>query len=262
MTFHTSGSVRFYKFSTLDNLGVPHAIFTRHGGVSPDPWYSLNLGGTVGDDPVRVAKNREIAFNSVGRSLDTIFDVWQVHHVDVVKADAPRLPDSPHQKSDAIITDRTNVTLFMRFADCVPIMLYDPVRQAIALIHAGWPGTVKRVVQAAVEAMKDAYHSRPSDLLAALGPSIAAHHYEIGPDVEILVRNAFGSDATELLPTTHGKVQFDLWAANRLVLEACGVRQIEVAGLCTACNLENWYSHRGECGRTGRFGALIGLSGN
>jgi YfiH family protein len=260
MPFHTSGPVRFYTFSTFDSFDLTHAIFTRQGGVSPEPWASLNLGGTVGDDPARVAKNRERVFQSVRRNLHTMFDVWQVHSVEVVKADAPRLPYIPHRKSDAIITDRQDVTLLMRFADCVPILLYDPIHHAISLIHSGWPGTVKRVALSAVEAMRDAYHTRPSDLWAAIGPSIAAHHYEIGSDVERLVRDAFGMNASMLLPFADGKVQFDLWTANRLILEESGVKHIEIAGLCTACNPADWYSHRGEKGSTGRFAALIGLN--
>ncbi len=262
MPFHDFDSIRYYTFSTLDETGVLHAVFTRQGGVSPEPWDSLNLGGTVGDDPERVAINRARVFQSVGRSLDTMFDVWQVHSADVIKADAPRQIHLPHDKADAIITDRLDVTLFMRFADCVPILLYDPVHHAVGLVHSGWPGTVKRVARVAIEAMHAVYNTHPGDIFAAIGPSIGPHHYEIGPDVEGLVRDAFGMNAAVLLPSNHGKVQFDLWAANRLILEECGIRRIELAGLCTACHLEDWYSHRGEKGRTGRFGVLIGLNNN
>jgi hypothetical protein len=183
-----------------------------------------------------------------------------VHSADVVRAEAPRLPQSPHQKADAILTDRPEITLLMRFADCVPVLLVDPFHRAIGLIHAGWQGTVKRTAQAAVSAMQSQYGTRPQDLLAAIGPSIAAHHYEVGPEVMGQVRATFGERAGPLLPSNNGKVQFDLWAANRLVLEDAGVQRIEVAGLCTACDLENWYSHRAENGRTGRFGAIITLS--
>jgi polyphenol oxidase len=260
MPFHDFGSIRYYTFSTLDDTGVLHAVFTRQGGVSPEPWDSLNLGGTVGDDLDRVAENRARVFQSVGRRLDSMFDVWQVHSADVVKADAPRQTYLPHPKADAIITDCPDVTLFMRFADCVPIMLYDPIHHAVGLIHSGWPGTVKRIARAAVNAMQKAFNSQVADLFAAIGPSIGSHHYEIGPDVEELVHEAFVMNATMLLPSPYGRVQFDLWTANRLVLEECGVRRIELAGLCTACHPDDWYSHRGEKGKTGRFGALISLN--
>jgi hypothetical protein len=259
MPFHESNSVRYLTFESLDEAGVSHAVFTRRGGVSPAPWASLNLGGTVGDDPARVAQNRQRAFDAVGCGVETLFDVWQVHSADVVRADAPRPLHTPHQKADAIITDRPHVTVLMRFADCVPIFLYDPVQRAVAMAHAGWQGTVRRTAQAAVRAMRAAYRSHPADLLAVIGPSIGAHHYPVGPEVAEQVRLAFGVDAALLLPASNGAVQFDLWAANRLVLEQAGVRQIEICEICTACHLADWYSHRGDRGKTGRFGAIIGL---
>jgi YfiH family protein len=259
MPFHSSGPIRYYTFDSLDEAGITHAIFTRRGGVSPEPWDSLNLGGTVGDDPTRVSQNRQLIFQAVGRALDSLYDVWQVHSAEVAYAAAPRMSHVPHRQADAILTESPNVTLLMRFADCVPILLYDPVRRVAGLVHSGWPGTVKRVARAAVEAMQKTYDTQPRDLLAAIGPSIGPDHYEIGPDVEEQVRYTFGRDAAALLPSANGGVQFDLWAANQLILEECGVRQIEMAGICTACHQEDWYSHRGEKGQTGRFGVLMGL---
>jgi copper oxidase (laccase) domain-containing protein len=104
---------------------------------------------------------------------------------------------------------------------------------------------------------------QPWHLVAAIGPSIGPHHYEIGPEVISQVKQAFGQDAIQLLQKTNrgaaGSLQFDLWNANRLVLEGAGVRQIEIAEICTACHLEDWYSHRGEHGSTGRFGVLLGI---
>jgi YfiH family protein len=264
MPFHEVSGIRYFSFDGLADCGVTQAVFTRQGGVSPDPWAALNLGGTVGDDPQRVAENRLRAFHAVGRSTASIYDVWQVHGKDVVVASAPRPLHTPHLKADAMLTDRSEVTLFMRFADCVPILLCDPVHRVVGLAHAGWKGTVRRVAAAAVEAMQAQYGSHLADIRAAIGPSIGAHHYPVGPDVTAEVRQAFGSDAASLLLArngAHSGVQFDLWAANQLVLEQAGVQQVEVAGLCTACQLQDWYSHRAEAGKTGRFGALIALEG-
>jgi hypothetical protein len=189
-----------------------------------------------------------------------------VHSADVVCTDQPRLPETPHLKADAILTDQPGVTLFMRFADCVPILLFDPTRRVIGLVHAGWQGTVRKIAAAAVENMEEQYGCRPAHLLAAIGPSIAAHHYPVGGDVIQRVLSAFGDDAASLLwkspdnsDNDQNGVKFDLWAANRLILEQSGVHQIELAGLCTVCNPEDWFSHRGEGGKTGRFGVLIGL---
>jgi YfiH family protein len=259
MPFHHKDPLRTYSFESLDETGLVHAVFTRRGGVSPAPWDSLNLGGTVGDDPARVKVNRTRAFQAMGRNTNTLFDAWLVHGIKVVCADTPRDLNSLPPKADAILTDRPEVTLFMRFADCVPILLHDPVRQVVGIVHAGWMGTVRAVVGTAIRTMSTHYGSVPQDIRAAIGPSIAAHHYPVGDEVVQKVHQAFGMDAGGLLPSSNGAVQFDLWAANRLVLEQSGVQHIEVAGLCTACHPDDWYSHRAEFGQTGRFGVLAAL---
>lgn len=262
MPFFQPDVIRYYQFDSLNEKGLVHAIFTRQGGVSPVPWRALNMGGSVGDDPTRVLKNRQRAFETLNRPIDSMFDVWQVHSAEVVCASSPSNATISHTKADAILTDRCEVTLFMRFADCVPIFLYDGVRRVVGLVHAGWQGTIHGTVGSAISVMKWKYGSRPGDIIAALGPSIAAHHYPVGPEVEARVRNVFNQDATALLPIRDGRVQFDLWAANNLILEQSGVSRIEIAGICTACHIDDWYSHRGESDKTGRFGALIGLKGN
>ena len=261
MPFNQVDGVRYYTFKSLVGKELVHAVFTRQGGVSPSPWAELNVGGTVGDDPQRVAQNRQRTFDSLGLDIDTLFDVWQIHGREVVKATAPRSVHQLHDKADAMISDQPGVSLFMRFADCVPILLFDPYHKAVGIAHAGWQGTVKYTAAAAVEAMQQAYGSVPSEIHAAIGPSIGAHHYAVGNEVVSQVEQAFGDDASGLLLASLKEVQFDLWAANRLVLERSGVQQIEVAGICTACNQHDWFSHRGEHGRTGRFGALITLAG-
>jgi len=259
MPFRTSGEVTYHVFDSL-SVGVHHAVFTRLGGVSPEPWASLNLGGTVGDDRERVAENRHRALAALGCDPLTVYDVWQVHGTDVAVAGAPRPPEAPHAQADVILTDRAGVTLLMRFADCVPVLLYDPVRRVVGLAHAGWMGTVKAAVRVAVEAMQSRYRSKPADILAAIGPSIGPDHYEIGADVVVQVKQAFGPAAADFLHAQDGHTFFDLWAANRKHLEDAGVRQVELSGLCTACHTEHWFSHRAEKGRTGRFGALITLA--
>jgi YfiH family protein len=275
MPFHQPDQVRYFTFDSFDAEGLTHAAITRRGGASAAPWASLNVGATVGDDPASVQENRRRSFAALGRSLDTLFDVWQVHGVDVVCAAAPRPSEQPHQRADAILTDRPGVTLFMRFADCTPIFLYDPVKQVVGLVHAGWQGVVQATLAYALAAMQSAYGSRPENILAGIGPSIGPHHYQVGPDVITAVQRAFGADAAGLLhPCANGhsgsgdpdvgshtadRRMFDLWNANRLLLERAGVRRVEIAGVCTACGLEDWYSHRAEKGRTGRFGALIAL---
>jgi YfiH family protein len=258
MRFNFADGVRYLTFDIFPK-NVVHAVFTRQGGFSPEPWNSLNVGGTVGDESQRVRENRYRSFATLGRERESMFDVWQVHSADVVVANAPhpRLNCPPEFKADAMITDNPEVTLFMRFADCTPILLYDPIKKAVGIVHAGWLGTVRHVTGQTVRNMQAAFGSRPADILAAIGPSIGPDHYEIGPDVIEQVRHSFGEDANGLLVEHNGRIHFDLWKANKLSLKRAGVEQVEVAELCTACHTSDWYSHRAQKGKTGRFGALI-----
>ena len=263
MPFTEHQGLRYYTFSNLARHGVVHGVFTRRGGASPRPWASLNMGSTVGDDWGRVQYNIWQAFEALELSVASRFDAWLVHGREAVVAQAPRSVTAPEPppKADIILTNRPEVTLVMRYADCVPVLLYDPRHQAIGLAHAGWRGTVLGTAAAAVEAMQEAFGSRPADLLAAIGPAIGPDHYEVGDEVVAQVREAFGEAASRLLPRYGDRFHLDLWEANRLQLLRAGVpaERIEVAALCTACHTEDWYSHRAEHGRTGRFGALLAL---
>lgn len=259
MPFHQPDGIRYYTFDSLNDKNLVHAVFTRQGGLSPAPWSSLNVGGLRGDDPQRVYQNRVRSFELMDRDPESVYDVWQVHSTDVIWTTGRRTSSVRHRKADAILTDRPEVTLFMRFGDCVPILLHDPVRGVIGLAHAGWMGTASGIVREAITAMHSAYGCHPGDIQAAIGPSIAVHHYEVGREVVEKVENFFGILAEEFLVRDRGKNYFDLWKANRYQLEKMGVEQIEVSGICTACNLEDWFSHRGEQGKTGRFGVLMAL---
>jgi YfiH family protein len=259
MAFENLEGLRAYRFDSLSSPGLVHALFTRRGGVSPDPWASLNVGATVGDDSERVQANRRLALDALRRPTESVFDVWQVHSADIVVATRPR-GETPPPKADAILTDRPEVTLMMRFADCVPILLHDPARRCVGIVHAGWLGTVRQVLRRAVQRMTEQFGSRPSDLRAGIGPSIAAHHYPVGPEVVEAFRDSFGASAESHLSRGPGGTHLDLWSASEQLLQEEGVERIELAGLCTACDTGDWFSHRAERGRTGRFGAIIALA--
>jgi YfiH family protein len=250
--------LHIFKFTSFPTANLIHGIFSRHGGVSPAPWRSLNVGGTVGDLAERVDENRRRAFQALGLDPGSMFDVWQIHSAESVRADRPR-NGRPHQKADIIVTDMLGIALFMRFADCVPIVMYDPEKGAIGLAHAGWLGTVRNAAGAAVKAMVDSFGSDPSDLVVGLGPSIGPDHYPVGEDVLRRFRASFGPGAEDHIVDFDGATHLDLWSANRSLLEREGVTQIEISGICTACQVDQWYSHRAEDGRTGRFGAILAL---
>lgn len=260
MPFRQIGTLRYYGFDLLEKEGLFHAAITREGGVSPPPWNSLNLGGSGGDDRSRIIQNRDLLFQAFNISGKNIFDVWQVHGDTVICSDRPRDPEKPHQKADAIITDRRNIVLLMLFADCVPIILYDPVQEAVGIAHAGWKGTVLKVAAKTVKQMGICYGSEPENIRAVIGPSIGPDHYSIGTDVIQSVRDSFGFMADDFIRSDNHGVKFDLWESNRFILENSGVKQIEVAGICTACHTKDWFSHRAENGQTGRFGVLVGLT--
>ncbi|MFH2039440.1 MAG: peptidoglycan editing factor PgeF, partial [Chloroflexota bacterium] len=205
------------------------------------------------------AQNRQRAFDVMKLDSKSLFDAWQVHSATVALAFAPRALNEEYKKADIILTNQPSVTLMMRFADCAPILLYDPANKVIGLVHAGWMGTVKMAAKIAVEAMVENYGSRPEDIQAAIGPSIGPDHYEVGVDVVKDVQKIFGDINNVLIEQFNGKFHFDLWEANKLLLLGAGVKKIEVAGLCTACNLDDWFSHRAEKGKTGRFGVLASL---
>jgi polyphenol oxidase len=259
LSFHERSGLKYFSFDIFKDAPLKQGLFTRKGGISPEQWSSLNLGGTNGDSRANVIENRKRIFQVMDRDVESIFDVWQVHGTETVCTDRPRPLDSAHQQADIILTDRPEITLFMRFADCVPIFLYDPEKRVIGIVHAGWQGTVKKAPAVAVQRMVSAYGCRAENILAGIGPSIGAHHYQVGDDVVHRARGAFKEQADEVLIKRDGVTYFDLWKANRISLNNEGVQSVEIAGLCTACNIEDWYSHRAEAGKTGRFGALLAM---
>ena len=251
--------LKYYQFETLLSNKLTQAVFSRHGGVSPAPWKSLNLGGTVGDDPDRVLKNKDQLLKAIGYSSIQLSQVHQVHSARVVVVSGPDNYKSVLPQADAMITNTPGILLLMRFADCVPILIYDPVKKATGIAHAGWRGTVKEVAFTVVKEMEKHFSTNPSDLIAGIGPSIGPDHYQVGIDVINEVKNTFRDNWDQVLSTGPDYVKFDLWKANEISLRKAGVLNIETAGICTGCLVKEWFSHRGENGKTGRFAAVIGL---
>ncbi|WP_242395344.1 peptidoglycan editing factor PgeF [Anaeromyxobacter oryzisoli] len=226
----------------------PHGFTTRRGGVSPAPWDDLNLGGSVGDDPARVAEN----WHRLEAATGLLFArVRQVHGARVVHLDAASVPV---EEADAVVSTEPGIAACVSVADCVPVLLADPGSGAVCAVHAGWRGTIARVAAEGVRALAEIAGAPPSRLLAAVGPSIGPCCYEVSPELADRFR-------TELGPVVAGgpAPRLDLWAANRRVLEAAGVApdRIEVLGRCTSCERDTFFSHRRDAGRTGRQMAFI-----
>ena len=259
MITRMKAGLKYYQFETLLYNELTQAVFSRLGGVSPTPWKSLNLGGTVGDDPDRVQKNKKKLLEAIGYSSLQLSQVHQVHSAKVVVVSEPDNNKSGLIRADAMITNIPGILLLMRFADCVPILFYDPVKKAAGIAHAGWRGTVKEVACSTVNEMEKQFGTNPSDLIAGIGPSIGPDHYQVGIDVIDAVKNTYGDNWDQMLNPGPDDVKFNLWKANEISLKKAGVIDIETAGICTGCSLSEWFSHREENGKTGRFAAVIGL---
>jgi len=259
MPFRQVESLRIFQFEIFDGCQLTHAVVTRRGGVSPAPWESLNVGASVGDDAVRVKENIARIFKTLGRDPASKHDVWQVHSNKVQVVDLPR-GGAPPIQADIMITNRPEIILFMRFADCVPLFLFDPVAKAIALVHAGRQGLARNAPTAAVQALIKNFDSKPRHILAGIGPSICPDCYSIGEEAVRDFMDTVGEEeGKRYLTSVNNQVHLDLWSCTRAQLESCGVNQIENSGICTATNLSDWYSHRAEKGKTGRFAALLGI---
>jgi len=246
---------RFESFASLDS--VFHGVFTRVGGVSRSPYDSLNVSYSVGDKREAVETNHNLICQALGISRDDIVAAQQVHgsQVTVVR---PEDRGQALPATDALITDSPGVALLLRFADCLPVLLYDPVHGALGLAHAGWRGTVAGITKKTVLAMTEAYGSNPADIIAGLGPGIGPCCYQVGAEVVELVKANFNDWQELLYPQDDGSLHFDLREANRRQLAALGVERIEVAQLCTACRVEEFFSYRAEGGRTGCFAVVLG----
>lgn len=260
-TLNTLPLTRFPSLSALS--GLVHGVSTRQGGVSEGPFASLNLGWTVGDERAAVEANYRRLAEALALPRQHLTTTWQVHGNRVVRA---HLEDRGTMlgQADGIITDVPNLPLTQRYADCTPVLVYDPKRQAVGLAHAGWRSTAGGVSVALVRAMIDSFGSDPGDLVAVIGPAIGPCCYEVGPEVEEAVVRAWQVGPSWLsrkgsAGPSNGRALLDLWEANRWQLAWAGVGSVEVAGICTRCRKDLYFSHRGDHGRTGRFAVVAML---
>ncbi len=260
--FRRQGDLTVLAWPVFDGLPVDAMVTTRDGGVSAgeDGGYAtLNLSFTVGDPAANVVENRRRVASALGTDLASFVFAEQVHGRGtqvVSRADRGRGaagPETAVPQTDALVTSDPGTVLAVLAADCVPIVLYDPVAHVLACVHAGWRGAVARAAQAAVTAMAT-LGTQPRDIIAGLGPAIAPDSYQVGEDVAAAAHAAFGAGAQALLcPDGHGKWLFDIWAANHLVLREAGVPgdQVRVADVPTGPEPGAFFSHRAQrpCGR-------------
>ena len=228
-----------------------HAVFTREGGVSEAPYDTLNVSFDTDDRPECVSQNMQIIRDAIG-AKDMAF-MNQVHGKEILVLrqhdfDGLREPVN----ADAMITDIPQLALMVKQADCQSVLLSDPAKGVVANVHCGWRGNVINILRSVVERMTSDFGCQATDLAAAIGPSL-------GPCCSEFV------DYEEIFPETFRrfmirKAYFDLWKISRYQLLEVGLKNehIEVAGICTRCKSELFYSYRGE-GETGRFAPVAML---
>jgi polyphenol oxidase len=207
-----------------------------------------NVGLSHAPDPEPVLASRRDFARALGVDAEPLTVLGAVHGASVARVDEPQ---DVIQGVDALITDRRDVTMFATFADCYPILLWDPERRCAGLVHAGWRGTVARVAPAAVQALAKEYGSDPGDIRAGIGPGICGRCYEVGEEVASRFDPRFVADGTR------DRFLLDLAAANRSQLEEAGVRNVHVLGLCTK-ETSFLPSHRRSPDGT-RFGAIVAV---
>ncbi len=260
---HRRGELRYLSAA---HLGAVNAFSTRCGGVSPPPFDTLNLGKADEDTRDNIVENYTRLCAALGAETRSLVFSKQVHG-DIVRAVTREhagegLYGKAPMACDALITDDAGVTLTVFSADCVPLLLYDPVHHAIGAVHAGWRGTALGIARKAAAAMGERYGSRPSELRAAIGPAIGPCCFETHSDVPDALVKAWGALAFPSIEKHDGGTfHVDLKALNKTLLTDMGVpsEQIAIADDCTCCRAEHYFSHRRSGSRRGVQAALIAL---
>jgi polyphenol oxidase len=245
--------------------GLVHGFTTRDGGVSEGPYRSLNLGAATGDDDDRMRENHRRLATEIGVPEDAFLGLRQVHGGRVVLADPDRRTEDPLEgfriapDGDAILTDQTGPVLFVRVADCFPILLVDEKRRALAVCHAGWRGTLAKIVPNAVASMKENFGTDPADLRMAVGPGIGRSAFEVSIAIAEMFEEQVDGTEAEI---SRGELAawIDLATVNVRLAMGAGVRadRIWSSGLCTRNDPDRFFSYRRDGKKTGRMIGFLG----
>lgn len=257
--------VVFLTFPKLAAAGVRHGFSTRLGGVSKGHLSAMNLSFNRGDDPEKVYENFRRISSAIGFCQDDLVLSAQEHHTRIrvvtskEKGDGILRPTQPDV--DGLVTDEPGIPMYTSYADCVPLLFFDPIHKVIAMAHSGWRGTVKRIGAKMVYFMKERYGSDQGSLIAAIGPSICRSCYEVSADVALEFSREFKKEELSLIldDKGRGKYQLDLWKANELILTQAGIlpEHLDVTDLCTCCNSDKLFSHRASHGKRGNMGCFM-----
>jgi YfiH family protein len=238
--------------------GLLHGFLGRRGGRSSGPYAGLNLSFRVGDDPQIVKDNICDMKRAVGVHDARIITMKQVHGDQILEVKDKNIKEAG--EADGMVTSETEAYLGVLTADCVPILFVAPEMKAVAVVHAGWRGTLSGISAKMVQLFHDRYQVSPKDIEAALGPSIGACCYEVGEEVTNPLIEQWGKLARASVRTADGKTFVDLRNLNRTILESAGIpsQQIYQLGPCTSCAGKDFFSYRRDHKVTGRQISFIG----
>lgn len=249
------------KYDILKNYSLISFTTTCHGGVSKGRYESFNLSLYSGDNSEHVNTNRHILAESLNIKEENLLIPFQTHEDKICLIDKDFLSLSKKDKMstlngvDALITQEKEICIGVTTADCVPVLIYDPIQHALGVVHAGWKGTVKKIASKTIQHMSQTFHSKPSDLIVVIGPSISQKAFEVGDEVgEAFSKNGFDLNKIAYRHKTTCKLHIDLWQANKDLMTAMGVKESNVAisGICTFTD-RNFFSARRQTINSGRI---------
>ncbi len=258
------GKFKYLTFSTLEKYSdLFHCFTTRLGGVSEGCFSSMNLGMSTDDKREHIVRNYEILSEKLSLNLHDMVKTCQTHTSNIRYAtneDKDKIYyETPGYKDiDGLITDKQNIILSTAHADCTPIFFYDPVRKVIGMAHAGWRGTIKNIAGNMVQKFTRDFHSNPQDIVAVIGPSLGKCCFEVDKDVADIILST-NINYEQFMEINGVKFHFDLWAINKYILLKEGLveENIEISELCTKCNNDLFFSHRGQKGKRGLMLGVI-----
>jgi purine-nucleoside/S-methyl-5'-thioadenosine phosphorylase / adenosine deaminase len=252
----------FPLFEAYSDLAC--VVSTRLGGVSTGDLRSLNLSFRTGDTEEAVMENRARLYRILDISAVRVAQAQLVHgnHIEAVTNHSPLDAFYKFPATDGLVTALRDRPLFIPVADCAAIAFFDPKRQTIGMIHTGWKGVANRIPQRMIEMMQTVYGCNPANILVGVSPGIGPCCYQVREDLVTIFTQAFPQEASRFfLPQPDKTLHLDMWAALRWQLLAVNIlpEHLEIAEICTACHTDEFYSHRAEHGKTGRFASLIVL---
>ena len=251
-----SNNQEHYQFHSINKIDrVSHLVTGKNPAIKRGLINGLNYGLHVPDNADAVLKNRQELLTHFNFSNGTVVIPEQTHSCNIAIVTHANA-DQAFKDTDALITNQKNIIIGVLSADCVPILLVDPVKHVVAAIHAGWRGTVTEIGAKTLFKMHEAFGSQAKDIIACIGPSISQKNYEVGNDVARQFRAGSQRKVDE------NKTCIDLWKENQDQLLDAGVmnKNIEIAGLCTFSEADKFYSARRETINTGRMGSFIALN--